>query len=191
MKKKTSKKKPPKARSPRTNDSASSLKQKKPGKPLGKPANGLLDGAAAQRAATATASFNKLPTDIPPQKDPGPGIAVQTSNEKKGGIASEIGQLETRLARRIAGEISVVNKHPALQKIRSLFDPLAHSLWLQKRAMRKRSEYVDAFGLDPISSERARPFLAFLYRNYWRVETSGMENIPDRGRGILVANHSG
>ena len=30
-----------------------------------------------------------------------------------------------------------------------------------------------------------------MYGTYWRVETSGMENIPDEGRALLVCNHSG
>jgi 1-acyl-sn-glycerol-3-phosphate acyltransferase len=36
-----------------------------------------------------------------------------------------------------------------------------------------------------------RPFFAFLYKVYWRVETTGIEHIPIEGRTVLVANHSG
>jgi 1-acyl-sn-glycerol-3-phosphate acyltransferase len=30
-----------------------------------------------------------------------------------------------------------------------------------------------------------------LYRDYWRVETTGIENVPATGRALLVANHAG
>ena len=30
-----------------------------------------------------------------------------------------------------------------------------------------------------------------MYEKYWRVETIGMENVPEEGRGMLVCNHSG
>ncbi|MBX3189946.1 MAG: acyltransferase family protein [Labilithrix sp.] len=58
-------------------------------------------------------------------------------------------------------------------------------------AMRGRSEEVDDFGLDPIYDAKLRPMLDFLYGKYFRVETSGIDNVPTRGRCLLVANHSG
>lgn len=33
--------------------------------------------------------------------------------------------------------------------------------------------------------------LAWLYRNYFRISVSGIENVPRRGRAMLVGNHSG
>lgn len=49
---------------------------------------------------------------------------------------------------------------------------------------------VDAFGFDPQYARRFLGFGAFLYRHYFRCQTTGAENIPD-GRCLLVANHSG
>lgn len=49
---------------------------------------------------------------------------------------------------------------------------------------------IDPFGFDPQYARRFLGVLAFLYRNYFRCETVGAENIPD-GRCLLVANHSG
>ena len=57
--------------------------------------------------------------------------------------------------------------------------------------LRNRSEEVDEFGLDPVYEQRLRPAFDFLYRHYFRVEVSGVENVPADGRCILVANHSG
>ena len=61
--------------------------------------------------------------------------------------------------------------------------------------MRRRitGEYeVDDFGFDRELLERVlmapiRP----LYESYFRVETRGLENVPDEGGALIVANHSG
>jgi 1-acyl-sn-glycerol-3-phosphate acyltransferase len=53
------------------------------------------------------------------------------------------------------------------------------------------SEEVDAFGFDPRFSDALEPLLEFLYTLWWRVETSGIEGIPDEGPVLIVANHSG
>jgi 1-acyl-sn-glycerol-3-phosphate acyltransferase len=57
--------------------------------------------------------------------------------------------------------------------------------------MRNRSEEVDDFGYDPVYETRVRPFIDFLYTTYFRVEASGVERVPEQGRCLLVANHSG
>jgi 1-acyl-sn-glycerol-3-phosphate acyltransferase len=57
--------------------------------------------------------------------------------------------------------------------------------------MRDRSEVVDEFGRDPLYAERVEPVLDFLYTRYFRVTTEGIDQIPDSGRALLVANHSG
>lgn len=59
---------------------------------------------------------------------------------------------------------------------------------------RKRMGYglhVDEFGFDRAYWRSVEPFFRYLYESYWRIETSGLENVPIEGRGILVANHSG
>lgn len=53
------------------------------------------------------------------------------------------------------------------------------------------SEDVDAFGFDRKFTESVRPFFEFLYTVWWRVEASGVENVPADGAGLIVANHSG
>jgi 1-acyl-sn-glycerol-3-phosphate acyltransferase len=54
----------------------------------------------------------------------------------------------------------------------------------------------NAYGCDPygISKRDLEWFLdtaAYLYRRYFRVRSVGVENVPDRGRAMLVGNHSG
>jgi 1-acyl-sn-glycerol-3-phosphate acyltransferase len=57
--------------------------------------------------------------------------------------------------------------------------------------MRNRSEEVDDFGFDPIYEQRVQPFFDFLYDRYFRVACEGVAGVPDEGRCLLVANHSG
>ncbi len=61
----------------------------------------------------------------------------------------------------------------------------------QKIAMRDRSDVVDEFGRDPYVAARVDPLLSFLYKTYFRVEATGLGHIPDDGRALIVANHSG
>jgi 1-acyl-sn-glycerol-3-phosphate acyltransferase len=51
---------------------------------------------------------------------------------------------------------------------------------------------VDEFGYDPELSDKVL-LAAFrpLYKRWFRVETRGLENMPDTGGALLVANHSG
>lgn len=57
---------------------------------------------------------------------------------------------------------------------------------------RLRGEFeVDPYGMDRELIELLRPFLVFMYRNWWRISSSGLDHVPDAGRGLLVANHSG
>lgn len=53
------------------------------------------------------------------------------------------------------------------------------------------SEEVDEFGYDRKFKETIEPLFQFLFTVWWRVETSGVENVPATGPGLVVANHSG
>ncbi len=57
--------------------------------------------------------------------------------------------------------------------------------------MSERSAEVDEFGMDDLSLAQARPILEFLYDTYWRVDLHGVQNLPDEGPILLVANRSG
>jgi 1-acyl-sn-glycerol-3-phosphate acyltransferase len=50
---------------------------------------------------------------------------------------------------------------------------------------------TDPWGMDWEFLDVMRPFFAFLYKVYWRVQTAGIDNIPVEGRTMLVANRSG
>ena len=60
---------------------------------------------------------------------------------------------------------------------------------IQKRIA---GEYeIDEFGCDPLYGQMWWPIFEQLYRNYWRVDTTGIEHVPGAGRAMVVANHSG
>ncbi len=51
---------------------------------------------------------------------------------------------------------------------------------------------IDEFGFDPDLTERVLlPPLRLLYKNWFRVEVSGIENLPVDGGALVVCNHSG
>jgi 1-acyl-sn-glycerol-3-phosphate acyltransferase len=49
----------------------------------------------------------------------------------------------------------------------------------------------DEWGFDQEFAQGLRPLLDFLYDRWWRVETTGVLNVPSQGRAMLVSNHAG
>jgi 1-acyl-sn-glycerol-3-phosphate acyltransferase len=66
-------------------------------------------------------------------------------------------------------------------------------VWRRWRALAMwgRSDVVDDFGRDPRATARWEWLFEFLYSRWFRVQAFGLENIPARGRALLVANHAG
>jgi 1-acyl-sn-glycerol-3-phosphate acyltransferase len=51
---------------------------------------------------------------------------------------------------------------------------------------------TDHFGFDPdLTDHVLLPLLRPLFRSWFRVDTYGLENVPDTGGALVVANHSG
>jgi 1-acyl-sn-glycerol-3-phosphate acyltransferase len=51
---------------------------------------------------------------------------------------------------------------------------------------------IDEFGFDEdLTSNVLMPLLRPLHSHYWRVSSHGIENVPDVGGGLVVANHAG
>lgn len=50
---------------------------------------------------------------------------------------------------------------------------------------------VDPYGIDKNDLIRFVSAFAWIYRFYFKVDVHGLDNVPSRGRGILVGNHSG
>ena len=65
-------------------------------------------------------------------------------------------------------------------------------IYQQRELARRGPNYaVDDFGFDPQWTESFLTVFKSLYRDYWRVETTGVEHVPATGRALLVANHAG
>jgi len=85
-------------------------------------------------------------------------------------------------------------EHAGPPSASSAHDLLSSEFYLRqwgRTGMRRRAEEVDELGFDPAYEERYRPFIDFLYRYYFRVDTQGVSQIPSQGRCVIVANHAG
>lgn len=77
---------------------------------------------------------------------------------------------------------------------KGIWTMLNYTLQYQGDLVKRRvtGEYeIDDWGLDREFLDTVRPFFEFLYKKYWRVETTGLDHIPKEGRTLLVCNHSG
>ena len=77
---------------------------------------------------------------------------------------------------------------------KGLWYMVSSSVQMQTSVVQRRlaGEYdTDEWGLDQEYFNAVRPFFEFLYKKYWRVSLSGLENVPEEGRALLVVNHSG
>jgi 1-acyl-sn-glycerol-3-phosphate acyltransferase len=120
----------------------------------------------------------------PPPGDYGPGLDKRKEIPyTRQSITEEVRELERRVRARLTPAFPIEQRRKL---------PLEF-LWKRYRdlAMRDRSDVVDEFGRDPMYAGRVEPLLDFLYSRYFRVDTQGLENIPEGGRALIVANHSG
>ena len=62
---------------------------------------------------------------------------------------------------------------------------------LGEMGLRYRSTEIDPFGFDPVYWKKVSPFLEFLSKSYFRVKAHQVSNIPEKGKALLVVNHSG
>ncbi|ACY15717.1 lysophospholipid acyltransferase family protein [Haliangium ochraceum] len=141
-----------------------------------------LDGELDDELAAADAEdfFLGGEAAVPPGEYGPPIVSVLPSSSER---SSEFRELERRMMARS-------NPAVPIQHRRHL--PMGF-LWKRYRrfAMRNRAAQVDDFGRDPVYAARLQTLLDFLYTRYFRVQTSGIENVPGSGRALLVANHSG
>lgn len=92
-------------------------------------------------------------------------------------------------------KLSTVAPKASYFKVFSHYLQRALSLRTYKRMLfgvtRLDKEEFDEFGRDPAFEKKLMPFFDFLYYKYWRVNVEGIENIPHKGKALIVANHSG
>ncbi len=162
----------------------------------------------------------QIPRSPPPEFAPS-SASLPVGPSPKGAVDDQIRELEARLdtmIRRNTREPSdvppsigenlgtvareVVDRLPPLERpgsddgsvVDAARELISSDYYLRqwgRLGMRHRSEEVDDFGLDPTYEQRIRPFQDFLYKQYFRTETQGIDNVPDTGRAVIVSNHSG
>ncbi|BBY63213.1 lysophospholipid acyltransferase family protein [Mycolicibacterium helvum] len=129
--------------------------------------------AAARRAAQRAEAARRHPSLL---ADPGTRASAED-------IAAVVREID---ARRGAGTIGGAAEAPneLAQRISAIAD------FVSKRLT---GDYtVDEFGFDPqFNNALVLPLLRFFFQNWFRVEVSGIENLPKNGAGLLVANHAG
>jgi 1-acyl-sn-glycerol-3-phosphate acyltransferase len=93
-----------------------------------------------------------------------------------------LGELSSRLRQLTGHEVIDLNR----------IMEIAQFIYKQQELARRGPDYlVDEFGFDPQFTESFLPVFHTLYRDYWRVETTGLQHVPATGRALLVSNHAG
>jgi 1-acyl-sn-glycerol-3-phosphate acyltransferase len=62
---------------------------------------------------------------------------------------------------------------------------------LSTLGMVERSGEVDEFGMDALVLRRSAPLFELLFERWWRVDVDGLEQVPNPGPSLVVANRSG
>ncbi len=139
------------------------------------PLHGNSGRAAAQRRAGQRSQTSRQhPSAL---SDPG----TRASADEMAAVVSEIDQ-----HRRVAGAKSGAEgpTNELANKVGAVADFLRHRLLGDYK--------VDEFGFDPHFNDAiVRPLLRFFFNSWFRVEVSGIENLPDNGAALVVANHAG
>jgi 1-acyl-sn-glycerol-3-phosphate acyltransferase len=129
---------------------------------------------SARRAAQRSESARRHPSLL---ADPG----TRASAEQ---IAAVVREIDERRGA-VSGSATVDNTPTELAK-----QIAAASEFLRKRMAGDYS--VDEFGFDEhLNNAIFLPLLRMLFRSWFRVEVSGIENLPETGAALVVANHAG
>ncbi len=116
-----------------------------------------------------------------------PGLQTTLSQFAPGGAKNLLLK-----AKEFVGGIAGGEKLPeGVKGVMFLLRTVLEDRWEQLQRRRKGEYELDEWGFDAEVLEVVRPLFNFLYKYYWRVETSGVENIPMNGPALLVANHAG
>ncbi|SBS76869.1 conserved hypothetical protein [uncultured Mycobacterium sp.] len=129
--------------------------------------------AAARRAAQRAEAARRHPSLL---ADPGTRASADD-------IAAVVREIDARRGTStIGGSAEAPNE--LAQRISAIAD------FVSKRLT---GDYtVDEFGFDPqFNNALVMPLLRFFFQNWFRVEVSGIENLPKNGAALLVANHAG
>jgi len=149
------------------------------------PPDSVAAGATVEHAPPPPVQETYSPVEATPPSEYGPSIDRTGPTAHRHGLVEEVRQIEKSVRDRLLP--ARVEHGGERQRL-----PLEF-LWQRwrKLAMRDRSDVVDEFGRDPFVAAKLDPLLDFLYKSYFRVDARGLGHIPDEGRALIVANHSG
>jgi 1-acyl-sn-glycerol-3-phosphate acyltransferase len=171
------------------------------------PASGTAVARTARKTSQGAAAARRTKTEAAakpaPQQEASVDAAPPVPEPPR--IRSDFSNLEKQLGERLQQKQDTLLTDEQIARIEALLEKLEQtdlpemerglirrlaSAW-QFFSMFGRSMSVDDFGLDPRFEEMVSPLFEFMYNNWWRVEASGIENVPAHGRALLVGNHSG
>ena len=126
----------------------------------------------------------------------GAGMGGDPEDEVPPSIREQVGTAAREVVERLAAPLPSLERPGAddgtvVEAARELFSSDYYLRQWGRVGMRNRSEDVDEFGYDPTYEQRFLPIAQFLYQRYFRVEVEGVDRIPEEGRCLIVANHSG
>lgn len=153
------------------------------------PPDSVAADAPVEHAPPPPVQETYTPVETRPPSEYGPSIDRPPASGHRHGLIDEVREIERSVRDRIlparTGEVEEHREERTRLPLEFVW-----RRW-RKLAMRDRSEVVDEFGRDPNVAAKVDPLLDFLYKTYFRVETRGLGHIPDEGRALIVANHSG
>jgi len=117
------------------------------------------------------------------------GDAGNGDEGERDALASALQGLRRELRGRLEAAESAVTDRFGEPDLFEIFERLRRAAGTF--GMEERSAEVDEFGLDPISTARARRLLEWLCSSWWRVDVAGIEDVPRDEPVLFVANHSG
>lgn len=135
------------------------------------------------RAIDAELEKRKVEADLEPAR------TAPVDIEGLSDIAADLPRLAGHAARAL-GRVGRAGRADARRLVRGGFDFLNRQAELANRR-RLGEQTVDEFGFDAEWTETFLPLFRWVFRNWWRVRTIGLENVPADGRALLVANHAG
>jgi len=150
-------------------------------------------GGAPERRPAASPPAGGAPEQRPAASPPAGG-APEREGSRSGN--EEVRVVHTPPGRPAEGGATAVHTtpdegEPDLGPLGPLVDWAEEALEFLGRRLLGEYE-VDEFGHDPDLVEHVlAPLLRPLYRHWWRVETTGLEHVPDSGPALVVGNHAG
>jgi 1-acyl-sn-glycerol-3-phosphate acyltransferase len=119
-----------------------------------------------------------------------PADSVPVPVDTLSSVTRDLPALLRRSAHAALGTVTSLRPEKALQVGIDGLGFLARQRELARRQA-ECADAIDEFGFDREWTESLLPLFTFLYRDYWRVQVRGLENVPVEGAALLVSNHAG